>query len=104
MYDTTGTLISMDRFQKIEVDIESETVRVGAGVSFAKLAAFLAEQNLAIETLPSLVHQRPLQTGLQSTNRAFVACSARPCATSHALVIHQQCAVERQYVSGCLDA
>ena len=57
MYDTTGTLISMERFQKIEVDIESETVRVGAGVSFAKLAAFLAEQNLAIETLPSLMHQ-----------------------------------------------
>ncbi|RJT87420.1 FAD-binding protein [Cryobacterium melibiosiphilum] len=55
--DTTGTLVALDRLEgDIELDPAAGTVRVGAGVTHAQLAAFLEHRGFALHNLASLPH------------------------------------------------
>lgn len=55
--DTTGTHISSKNFTQISgPDPGSETVRVGAGVTYGQLASYLHEKGWGLENLASLPH------------------------------------------------
>ncbi|PRY40410.1 FAD-binding protein [Umezawaea tangerina] len=55
--DTTGTLVTLrDMPDVFDVDTSAGTVRVGAGVRLAELAARLHERGLALHNMPSLPH------------------------------------------------
>ncbi|TFD49020.1 FAD-binding protein [Cryobacterium frigoriphilum] len=59
--DTTGTLVALDRLQgEIELDTDPGTgariVSVGAGVTHARLGAYLEARGLALHNLASLPH------------------------------------------------
>ncbi|APU14929.1 MULTISPECIES: D-arabinono-1,4-lactone oxidase [Actinoalloteichus] len=53
--DTTGTLISLDDLPAV-FDLRQDTVRVGAGMRLAELAARLHAHGVALPALPSLPH------------------------------------------------
>jgi len=54
--DTTGTLVSLDRFNEIVVHRDSGAVDVGAGVKYSDLCPQLQRQGRAVENLASLPH------------------------------------------------
>ena len=54
--DTEGTLLSLERFQTMELDASARTARVGAGVSYGELAPWLEGQGFAVPNLASLPH------------------------------------------------
>lgn len=55
--DTSGTLVSLKSFNQItSLNPETQTVRVGAGVTYGQLASFLNPLGWALENLASLPH------------------------------------------------
>jgi alditol oxidase len=52
--DTTGIHVSLEHFR--ELTLESNTVRVGAGIRYGELAAFLNERGYALHNMGSLPH------------------------------------------------
>ncbi len=55
--DTAGTLVSVQDLPKVlELDRDAATVRVGAGVRYGELTAFLEQNSFALPNLGSLPH------------------------------------------------
>jgi xylitol oxidase len=51
--DTSGTQVSLAKFNTIEIRGELKRVSVGAGVTFGTLADALEQSGFALQTLPS---------------------------------------------------
>jgi alditol oxidase len=54
--DSTAAQISLKRLDGIEIDAQSQTVTVGAGVTYGKLAPVITERGFALHNLASLPH------------------------------------------------
>lgn len=54
--DTAGTQISLANFKARQLDPESRTLTVGAGVAYGEIAPWLYEQGFALRNLASLPH------------------------------------------------
>lgn len=54
--DTAGTQISLVNFKARQLDPESRTLTVGAGVAYGEIAPWLYEQGFALRNLASLPH------------------------------------------------
>ena len=54
--DSTAAQISLKRLESIEIDEKAQTVQVGAGVTYGKLAPMITERGFALHNLASLPH------------------------------------------------
>jgi len=54
--DTAGTQISLANFKATQLDLDSSTVTVGAGVAYGETAPWLHAQGFALRNLASLPH------------------------------------------------
>jgi xylitol oxidase len=54
--NTSGTLVSLEAFQDVNVDPATATARVGAGVKYSDLCPELQKHGFAVENLASLPH------------------------------------------------
>jgi len=53
-FETTGTQVLMKHFDKIEIDLESRTITVGAGVSMVKMRDALRPHRMQTEVTPEI--------------------------------------------------